>query len=137
MAARKRIDPPAKLTTGYRALDAVRGNDGTKELVWVNPNDSITGQPLYESMGFEVEYYRQDGPRPVVGIYKEGAPITCMGGPVLMSRPIEHFHEAQQACWNTADMIAKRIKRPDKDREFDGYRGDDTYSLHASVEQDR
>lgn len=137
MAARKRIDPPASSTAGYRPLDAVRGKDPTRHYVWANPNDGITGQALYESMGYTVEEARKDGPRPVVGLYKEGQPVTCMGGPVLMSAPIEQFEEAQQACWNTADMIAKRIKRPDKDKEFDGYRGDETYSLHASVEQDR
>ena len=137
MPARKRIDPPASQTAGYRSLDAVRGKDPSRHYVWVNPNDSIGGLPLYESMGYEPEMYRKDGPRPVVGTYKEGAAVTCMGGPVLMSAPIEQFEEAQQACWSTADMIAKRIKRPDKDKDFDGFRGDDSYSLHASVEQDR
>lgn len=139
MPARKRIDPPASSTVGYRALDKIRGADKDRHYVWVNPNDSITGTAMYESMGYEPEMYRKDGPRPVVGTYKEGMPVTCMGGPVLMSAPIEQFQEAQAAAWGTADMIAKRIKQPTKDREVfpDGGRGDETYSVHASVEQDR
>lgn len=134
---RPRIDPPAGTTAGYRPLDAVRGKDPSKHYVWVNPNDPITGLPMYESMGYVPEHYSKDGPRPVVGTYKEGQPITCMGGPVLMSAPIEQFEEAQQAAWGHADMIAKRIKDPTRDKDFNGYRGDETYSLHASVQEER
>lgn len=105
------------------------------DYVWANPNDQMTGQALYESMGYQVVEYSADGPKPLVGSVRDGQPITMMGGPVLMSAPLSVRKDIEADTAQKADTIARRI-RPGNDGGLDGFRGGQNYKVRASVSEE-
>lgn len=96
MPARKRHDPTSRPADGRRSSDRLIGADPTRHYVYANPNDVETGVECYQALGYEIERYRKDGPRPAVGkTLSEGSQVTSKGQ-VLMSCPIEAKQERDE-----------------------------------------
>jgi len=119
--ARKRVDPKSTAADGRRNYEGVKNADPTREYIWANPNDEMTGVPSYEGRGFEIELRRPDGPVAAIGKTPgEGQPIMSLGQ-VLMSRPREEADIEHQAGQLLADALDRRILK-DGNIE-DGLRG--------------
>lgn len=122
MAGRKRHDPVSRPADGRRPIDRISNLDPGRQYVLTNPNDHETGTDLYVgALGFEVETYRQGGPRPAVGrTFTEGDAVTSFGQ-VLVSRPIE-MKIAEDAQGEAISRALDRRMLKDGNVD-DGFRG--------------
>ncbi len=107
----KRIDPTSRRVDG--SIDEEIGNkDPKRHYVKANPNDEDTGVPFMETLGYEIELQRPDGPR-LRGskAIKAGSPLTIRGQ-VVMSCPMEEHVARYLAGQKNADLIQASISRP-------------------------
>lgn len=106
--ARKRHDPPSTPADGRRPWLEVENKSEERAYCWVNPNDEMTGRPMYEAMGWETEMQRADGPRTRMRSKSEGGEIG-QGGMVLMSRPLSEHLEDWRSGQAKVDVFEQRI----------------------------
>lgn len=105
----KRVDPKSRPPSGRRPWDQVENRDPNRHYVFANPNSQDTGVDFYLSMGYEVEKYRSDGPRPkVFRTLKDGDAITCMGQ-ILMSCPLEEKQAMDAEMMATVDALERKM----------------------------
>lgn len=109
MAARKRHDPPSTAADGYRPFDRLQGFDPNRHYVYANPNDEQTGVDFYLSLGYELERYRPDGPRPIGGKDAKDGEIITRLGQHLVSCPMEDRTATYAAEQAEADRFDRRV----------------------------
>lgn len=79
-----RIDPPQRPIDGAIPYFDVVGKDPTREYVWVyKAAGSEFGVEHYEYLGWEIENYREGGPRPRMVLAKK---LATLNGQVIESR---------------------------------------------------
>lgn len=107
--ARKRVDPKSRPADGLVPYDQFDNLDPDREYVVANPNDELTGVPVYEAKGWEIELKRPGGPKSRVGrTTAEGQAVTVLGG-VLMSRTKEDGEVEFRAGQSRADGWDRRM----------------------------
>lgn len=113
-------------------LLAITGGDPDKRYKWAHAGNSM-GNGVHsvgraEAIGWDVEYYRQDGPRPVIGKTGQEGEEVRVGDLVLMSIGKEDHDDIEergadgQSGQRWADEIQEKMfKRTSRD--VDTFRG--------------
>jgi hypothetical protein len=109
-----RRDPPRR-SAEERGKFGILNKDPNRAYAWAYADDHDTGRAHYESMGYDVEVYRADGPRPAVGRTDRGAEGTeiTSSGHVLMSVSRERAQEIYMygPDGDSGQVDADRIER--------------------------
>jgi hypothetical protein len=124
VATPKRKDPKPREVTGL-ALGAngesrftkIVNKDPQKKYVLAWQADDVTGASYYESLGYDIELYRDGGPRLAAMRKAQPGEAMVFRGCVLMSISLEAYNELQKfgeegntgQAW--ADSIEKRIHK--------------------------
>lgn len=118
-----RHDPPGAPVDGDLRADQFTNQAKDRNYVCVHKNNADQ-MNYYSAIGYVVETYRADGPRPKLyraSSSRDGSEIEVMGH-ILMSCPIEQERARRKAQSDRADMVDRQILAPGG-VEADGLRG--------------